>query len=428
VTRHRIKSLTEEQERALVEFRQRMWRQATSCEPVDRAVATKAIANAYAAVGRAPPTMLWMPSPATCVLALYALGKLSENPQWPDAARMSVGLGIEIDYDLSLLSLDLWCEHRYRLARKLAANLKRELAASLEQELMSVALRTGVESGLADWPDRLKCTLKDRLEAELRDGLGVELKVGLVNTLKGELSADVAQDLYYLSVDGYFLGQMDTRWLAYYRFGSIVGRVQESLLNRLGILERIAASCGYWFPRDGVCIVSDRFASVHWNNARSSVGFPTHLHHGTKQAVSFRDGWGLYYWHGLRIPPSHEWLFTNRAKLSVAKIEKEPNAELRRVMLEIYGFERYLAEREARVIASDELHGQPRKLYEVNVGGEPVRIVEVVNGSLEPDGTRRKFHLGAARDSNRQPPNTPHESIANSYGIAPEHYREAVRT
>jgi hypothetical protein len=56
------------------------------------------------------------------------------------------------------------------------------------------------------------------------------------------------------------------------------------------------------------------------------------------------------------------------------------------------------------------------------VKGETLRIVEVVNGSLEPDGTRRKFLLGA------MPGKTPHEAIAASYGINPAHYQEAVRT
>jgi hypothetical protein len=221
---------------------------------------------------------------------------------------------------------------------------------------------------------------------------------------------------------------MDTFWLAFYRFGSMIGCPQrESLLERLDIMERIAASCGFWYPRDGICIVSDRFAGTHWNNARNAAGMPTRLHHDTEMAVSFRDGWGLYYWHGFRIPPAHEWLFTDRAKLNADKIDKEPNAELRRIMLEIFGFERYLGERDAKVIGTDELHGFPRKLYEVTVGGEPIRIVEVINGSLEPDGTRRRFHLGAARNG-RSIPNTPAEAIANSYGIAHGHYREAVRS
>ena len=100
----------------------------------------------------------------------------------------------------------------------------------------------------------------------------------------------------------------------------------------------------------------------------------------------------------------------------------EPNAELRRVMLEVSGFEKYLTARRARVISEDQLHGFPRRLLEITVKDESIRIIEVMNGSLEPDGSRRKFHLGALGG------NTPHEVVANSYGISPKHYREAVRS
>jgi hypothetical protein len=146
------------------------------------------------------------------------------------------------------------------------------------------------------------------------------------------------------------------------------------------------------------------------------------LHAGDGPAIAYRDGWRLYFWHGRRLPSSHEWLIAERAQLTPDAIEAEPNAELRRVALEIFGFENYLAVRSARVIATDELHGEPRRLLEIMVRGEPIWIIEVTNGSLQPDGTRRRYHLGA------MPGADPHEAIAASYGIAPAHYREAVRT
>jgi hypothetical protein len=389
-----INELTKDQERELVEFRERMWRQGTACLPVDRVTATKAIADAYAVIKRPPPKMFWMPSPMTAVLALYVLRKLADEAQKPEvAAALRAGL-------------------RAGLGAGLGDGLRDGLRAGLGDGL-GAGLRDGLGAGL--W-DGLWAGLRDGLWDGLRDGLGAGLWAGLGAGL----------DLY----GRIWPGQVDTYWLAFYRFGSMIGCPQrESLLERLDIMERIVASCGFWFPRDGVCIVSDRFAGVSWDNSRNRQGLPIRLHHDAKHAVSFRDGWGLYYWHGLRIPPSHEWLFTERAKLAASSIDKEPNAELRRIMLEIYGFDRYCAEREAKVIAADDLHGQPRRLLEVTVAGEPVRIVEVINGSLEPDGTRRKFHLGAARAAgSRTPPKTPDAAIANSYGIAPKHYREAVRT
>jgi len=216
---------------------------------------------------------------------------------------------------------------------------------------------------------------------------------------------------------------MESYWLAFYRFGSIINCPQKGdLLARLDIMERISASCGFWYPRDGVCIVSDRFSSVSWDESRNNVGLPFRLHRSDGPAISFRDGWGQYYWHGLRIPLSHHWIIESKDRINPETIEGESNAELRRVMLEIFGFERYLEARESRIISQDELHGFPRRLHEVMIAGQATRIIEVVNGSLEPDGSRRKFHLGA------MPGDTPHDVIAASYGISPQHYREAIRS
>jgi hypothetical protein len=114
--------------------------------------------------------------------------------------------------------------------------------------------------------------------------------------------------------------------------------------------------------------------------------------------------------------------------LDVLAVEAETNVEWRRVMLEREyggrtGFDIYLQARQPHVLAEDEVHGQPRRLLETRAkGGGPIRIVEVINGSAEPDGTRRKFYLGAMRGR------TPHEVVAASYGINPDVYREAVRT
>lgn len=275
-----ITELTRNQERELIEFRERMWRQGTACAPADRFTAQAAIIEAYAVVKRPPPKFFWMPSPMTCALALYV------------------------------------------------------------------------------------------------------------------------------------------------RFGSMIGCPQRTdLLQRLDIMERIAASCGFWYPRDGICIISDRFAGTSWDGSRNRQGMPFRLHKNDGPAISFRDGWGVYYWHGLRIPPSHEWIIAEKRRLSFETIAKEPNAELRRVMFEIaLESDPEIVTRDAKLVSEDEAHGQPRRLLEAIVGGQPVRILEVVNGSVEPDGRRRKFHLGAMAG------NTPHECVAASYGRNPERYREADRT
>jgi hypothetical protein len=99
------------------------------------------------------------------------------------------------------------------------------------------------------------------------------------------------------------------------------------------------------------------------------------------------------------------------------------NAELRRVMLETFGFDRYIEARGARFIAEDEWLGLPRHLFEIDLKGEPVRVLRVVNGTVEADGRQRQFHLGVPLICN-----TPHEAVAWSYGRPTHLHKEAVRS
>ena len=63
------------------------------------------------------------------------------------------------------------------------------------------------------------------------------------------------------------------------------------------------------------------------------------LHHGDGPALSYPDGWGLHAWRGMPIPAA---VAAELPNLTVERIRQEANAEVRRVMLEYFGFERYL--------------------------------------------------------------------------------------
>jgi hypothetical protein len=200
---------------------------------------------------------------------------------------------------------------------------------------------------------------------------------------------------------------------AFYEFAEKVGaRYDEQSKRQLRAFKQYTLSCGWIYAFGSIAFVSDRPAEIHLDAQRR-------VHHAVGPAVRYQDGWGAYVWHGTAVP---RWLIADRAALTPTAIERLPNVEARRAALEIYGLDRYLAARKPKLVAADELHGRPRRLLEANIAGRPFRIIEVVNGTLEPDGTRRKFHLGA------MPGDTPAEAIAASYGIAPAHYREAVRT
>ena len=178
--------------------------------------------------------------------------------------------------------------------------------------------------------------------------------------------------------------------------------------------EAAATHAGWRFMHPKFCMVVDFPTSLLVDEGRRPHcdDGPSHL---------WSDGYALFHWHGYRLPDTHTWIITDKARITAAAIMAEPNAELRRIMCEVSGFAPIVDI--AVVVAEDrDGNGHPRRLLQAEIGGETIRIVDVLNGSLEPDGSRRRFLLGA------MPGRTPHEVIAASYGIAPKHYREAVRT
>ena len=175
-----------------------------------------------------------------------------------------------------------------------------------------------------------------------------------------------------------------------------------------------AAVHGSWrWMHPEFCIISDRPSVLkvdHLNRPHCADG-PSH---------AWRDGWKLYHWKGLRIPAA---LIERRHEMTAQHVAAIDNAEHRRAAIEIYaathGPDRFVADLHAKVLAEDVVHGRPRRLYAVG----DQRFLYVINGSLEPDGTRREFLLGAAPEAV-----TPHASVAASYGRPAAKYREAVRT
>ena len=101
-------------------------------------------------------------------------------------------------------------------------------------------------------------------------------------------------------------------------------------------------------------------------------------------SVEFPDGFGTFHWHGACVP---ERVILRPETLTVQQINDERNAEVKRVMLERFGTERYVRESGAQIVASDERFGT---IWQI---GQRFTAVEVVNRTAEPDGSYRHYWL-----------------------------------
>jgi Domain of unknown function (DUF6745) len=164
-----------------------------------------------------------------------------------------------------------------------------------------------------------------------------------------------------------------------------------------GLLFFWIAEYRHW--RHTRCILVPRPA-IHLDQGR--------LHRNDGPAVEWRTGAADWFWEGLHVPRRAATPSSERARLQV--LVRTRNLELRRQLLDRIGYERFLDIADASLVQQDD-YG---KLWQTDLrlDGEPLRVVEVVNATPEPDGTYRRYFLRVPPDTE-----TAHAAVAWTFGF-----------
>jgi len=177
-----------------------------------------------------------------------------------------------------------------------------------------------------------------------------------------------------------------------------------------GILQ-IAQSSGWWWPLSYRCILTEHpilIEDLSHQDGRDRFGL----------VIEYSDGWGAGWLNGV-IVPAH--VVSDPETISVEQITTTPNVEVRRVMIERYGIQRYLMDSCATSVHQDD-YGS---LYRIEiVSREPIVMVRVLNSTPEKDGSFKDYFL-------RVPPNmqTARQAVAWTFGKHdPEDYAPTMET
>ncbi|GLW31221.1 DUF6745 domain-containing protein [Actinoplanes regularis] len=302
---------------------------------------------------------------------------------------------------------------------EVAADLRRQgwtpgetAGASLRRrvrtEPWAAARKAALEALGAEGWAQLSAAAGRRSWGLVMDLVAGRLRLRLGEDLTADLPGDNGRAVRRPVLDAIY-GQQDGTWLSTFEAADRLCP-EAGLTTGLAGLAQVARHSGWWWAHERVAVLTERPCLL----ARDNVG---RLHRGEGAALEFPDGYGLWAWRGMPIPAD---LAAELPSLTLERIRQEENAEIRRVMLEHFGYERYLREAGAREIGSDETG----KLWRLQLpGDEPLVMVEVVNSTPEPDGTSRVYWL-------RVPPETgsAREGVAWTFGLTAEEYQPLVQT
>ena len=145
---------------------------------------------------------------------------------------------------------------------------------------------------------------------------------------------DIFNDMTY--------GCHDANWLGFYQYFRDVLNLK--VCEKLNGLMDLASHGGWLNMYEDIVVFQDRSEHIKFDDQNR-------LHCENGPAILYRDGYGVYAWHGVRIPS--EWI-TNKGELTAKTALTWVNMEQRRAACEIVGWAKVLRELNARVIESDE--------------------------------------------------------------------------
>jgi len=359
--------------------------------PTDRARAEAGVTAAYASAGLRPPErFLWVPSPvrgAVLAAVIAGHGEALEKAGLDgllERARADLGASEAGPSVLTDVRTRPW---------------EAERAAACSELGPEQWPRTWAETGGLLWNQ------VQSLVTRVRGAVGEQAQSGSGRAAdrRSTSEVDAAGALLRAATLDAVLGQHDGPWLALFES---LGRLDGPLAGPA----EVARSAGWWWPYERLVILSERPSELYRDE-------PGRLHRGDGPALAYPDGFALHAWRGMPIPPDFVASLSN---LTPDRISSEQNAELRRVMLEIFGYDRYLAETGARPLHRDETG----VLWSIDLpGDEPVVMVEVVNSTPEPDGTHRTYYLRVPPDTR-----TARAGVAWTFGVDEADYHPEKQT
>ncbi|MGH7745555.1 MAG: DUF6745 domain-containing protein [Candidatus Dormibacteria bacterium] len=220
---------------------------------------------------------------------------------------------------------------------------------------------------------------EDKLDSKSSQ-LDFQLHSQLHSQLDSQLDSQLHSQLKDIN-NNWYLSIWWISWLSLYDYAKYIGVKFDS--KKYKIFTDFVSNVSFIIPYNGIAFVSETPIRISWDDKQ--------LHHASKPAVEYKDGYGMYMYHGVRVT---EEIIKTPELLTKKDWINENNLEVRRVIQEQMG-ERFVKEMDAKLIHED-LRG---KLLEIELPNDPEKIARYVH--VKDSSTDRDYYLRVPPTINR---------------------------
>ena len=387
----KLTALTAEQEVMLPMIRDKWLKVGLSTQPADRETAKAAAILTYKKASlKEPNIFVWLDSPMAGCIGAYMLAQVGAQVRAQVGAQVRAQVWDQVGAQVwDQVRAQVWDQVRAQVGAQVGAQVWAQVwdqvgaqvwdqvgaqvgAQVWAQVRAQVGAQVGDQVGDQVW-DQVRDQVRAQVRAQVWDQVGdqVRAQVGaqvgaqVWDQVRAQVGAQVWAQVWDQVGDqryrcGY--GLHDANWIGFYDAFAQFG-IDTS---RLDGVKEMTESCGWWWPFTGAVVMTERPIRLERDDRNR-------LHSATGKAIEYPDGWGIYAWHGVRVS---EQVIMKPDTMTGKQILDERNAEIRRVMVERFGLDRFLSSVKAKILHQDQ--SGSRKLHRIDLAGdEPIVAVQV---------------------------------------------------
>jgi hypothetical protein len=367
--------------------------------PANRDLAEKAINKIYKVAGlKKPNKIVWCGSPLSQGVCRFIVRNIQI-----DSIRTSIG-----DSVMDSVWDSIWASVMDSVSASIGASVMDSVMDSVWDSIWASVMDSVWDSIWASVRDSVWASIGASIGASVMDSVRDSVRASVRDSVWASVRASIGASIGDSVWDSYYGGH-EAGWLSFYDFFRTEVGLKKETDKLQGLLE-LAQHAGWFLPHENICWVSERHCSLK----RDEQG---RLHSLNSPAIEYPDGWKIYAVHGVRVPES---IIISPETITIKDIEDQDNVEVKRVMIDQYGPDKYLVDSGAQLIHKD-AYGE---LYKKGVkGDEPIVMVKVINSTPESDGTSNNYYLRVPPDTK-----TARAAVAWTFGLQASKYKPKVQT